>query len=136
MIKPLRDRVLVKPLEYQHPTLYVAGIELHKGEVKAAGPGRRVKRKIPWRIPTDAPHVPGSSVTPGQTFFVEDGAETGEIVPVPVNVGDFIEFGFRDCFELAVDGEKLLIISAKNIYGRVCGDPSQGFLEPKSAEID
>lgn len=121
---------------YEHPTLYVAGIELRKGEVLATGPGRRNKRRIPWRLPTDAPYVPGGTVNPGQTFYVEDGEETGDVTPVPVKPGDFIEYGFRDVFEFDYEGEKLLMIWAKNIYGRSDGDRANGFLEPKSAEID
>ncbi len=136
MLRPLLDRVLVRPLAYEHPILFVAGIELRKGEVIAVGPGRRVKRRIPWRIPCDSPHVPGQSVTPGQTFYVEDGPETGEVRPVSVKPGDFIEFGFRDVFEFPYAGEKLLMIWAKNIYGTTTGDRSEGIMEPKSAEID
>lgn len=135
-IRLLRDRVLVRPLTYEHPTLYVAGIELRKGEVIAVGPGRRVKRKIPWKIPSDSPYVRGQTVNPGQTFLVEDGPETGEIRPVCVKPGDFIEYGFRDCFEFYDEGQKFLIIKAQNIYGTTNGDRSEGLLEPKSAEID
>lgn len=135
-IKPLRDRVLVRPIEYKHPTLFVAGIELRKGEVVAVGPGRRLKRKIPWKIPGDAPNVPGSSVTPGQTFFVEDGAETGAVAPMSVKVGDVVEYGFRDCFPVDWNGERLLMIWQKNIYGTTTAAPDEGILEQVSAAID
>lgn len=135
-MRPLRDRVLVRPIEYQHSTLFVAGIELRKGEVVAIGPGRRLKRMIPWRIPCDAPQVPGQSVTPGQTFYVEDGPETGKIAPIPVKVGEVVEYGFRDCFPVFWEGEKLLMIWAKNIYGTSDARTDSGLLEPTSAPID
>ena len=136
MIRPLRDRVLVRPIEYEHPILYVAGIELHKGEVVAVGPGRRVKRKIPWRIPSDAPYAPGSTVNAGQTFYVEDGAETGRVVPPAVKPGDVVEYGFRDCFPVEFEGDKLLMIWEKNIYGIADASRHVGLLEPASAPID
>lgn len=133
-MRPLRDRVLVRPIEYKHPTLFVAGIELRKGEVVAVGPGRRLKRRIPWMMPSDG--APGQSVTPGQTFYVEDGLETGKIAPVPVKVGDVVEYGFRDCFPVFWEGEKLLMIWSKNIYGTTDKRSDSGMLEAVSAAID
>ena len=139
MIRPLRDRVLVRPIEYEHPTLFVAGIELHKGEVVAVGPGRRLKRKIPWLLPQEV-HAEGRSIQPSQTFYVEDGPETGAVVPVPVKVGDIVEYGFRDAFAVKhhdyTHGERLLVIWSKNIYGLAERDAPTGLLEQTSAAID
>ncbi len=129
-IKPLRDRVLLRPIEFKHSILFVAGIELRKGEVVAVGPGRRLKRKIPWMMPDDA--APGQSVNPGQTFWVEDGPETGKIAPMSVKVGDVVDFGFRDVFPVKHEGEELLMVWQKNIYGLSGGD----LLEAESAAID
>lgn len=127
-VRPLRDRVLLRPIEYKHAILYVAGVELRKGEVVAVGPGRRLRRKIPWMMPADAPT--GQSVNPGQTFWVEDGEETGKIAPMSVKVGDVVDYGFRDVFP--IPGENLLMVWQKNIYGLSGGD----LLEAKSAAID
>lgn len=136
-LRMLGDRILVRPLTYEHAILFVAGIELRKGEVLAVGPGRRVKRRIPWMMPAEAnPFDRGRTVNPGQTFYVEDGAETGEIRKVPVNVGDIIEFGFRDVFGFYHAGEKLLVVRAQNVYGTTTGDRAEGILEPASAPID
>jgi co-chaperonin GroES (HSP10) len=135
-IRPLRDRVLIRPIAYKHTTLFVAGIELRKGEVLAVGPGRRLKRRIPWRVPSDAPFVPGNTVNAGQTFFVEDGAETGAIAPMSVKVGDVVEYGFRDAFPVEFGGEKLLMIWQKNVYGTTDARTDSGILEPTSAPID
>lgn len=134
MIRPLRDRVLVRPIEYKHAVLFVAGIELRKGEVVAVGPGRRLKRRIPWMIPDDG--SPGRSFTAGQTFFVEDGPETGKVSPVPVKVGEVVEYGFRDCFPVEYEGEKLLMIWSKNIYGTTDARTDDGIFEAASAAID
>lgn len=135
-IRPLRDRVAIKPIEYKHSVLYVAGIELRKGIVVAVGPGRRIRRRIPWRIPSDAPHVVGQSVNPGQTFFVEDGAETGKVNPMSVQVGDIVEYGFRDVFPFTLDGESFLMIKEKNIYGTTDARADSGVMEPASTPID
>lgn len=134
-IRPLRDLVIIKPIEYAHPTLYVAGIELRKGIVVAVGPGRRVKRKIPWTIPSEA-YAEGKVVNPGKTFFVEDGAETGKIRPMSVKAGDVVEYGFRDVFAFELDGVKLIRVKEDNIYGTTDARTDSGLLEPCSAAID
>lgn len=133
-MRPLRDRVLVRPIKYEHSTLFVAGIELRKGEVVAVGPGRRLKRRIPWMMPSDG--SPGQSFTPGQTFYVEDGPETGKVAPMSVKVGDVVEYGFRDCFPVLWEGERLLMIWSKNIYGTTNARTDEGILEAVSAAID
>jgi co-chaperonin GroES (HSP10) len=134
-LRPLRDRVVIKPLEFKHSILYVAGIELRKGTVVAVGPGRRLKRRIPWLLPYEV-HAEGQSVQPAQTFYVEDGPETGKVAPMSVKPGDVVEYGFRDCFPFTFEGEKLLVVWEKNIYGLTDARQDSGILEPVSAAID
>ena len=136
-LRPLRDRVIVKPLEYKHPVLFVAGIDLRKGVVVAIGPGRRVKRKIPWTIPADTKDPGGAPVmSTGTTFLVEDGPETGEVRPVSVKVGDVVEYGFRDVFEFkGEDGVTYLCIKEQNIYGTTDDSTDSGVLEHRSSPI-
>jgi co-chaperonin GroES (HSP10) len=86
-VRVLRDRVLVKPLPYVHPTLLTPGIEIQKGVVIAVGYGRRKRRKVEFRQ---------SLLTSGKTLFFEDGEETGEIIPMQVKPGDVVEFSFRN----------------------------------------
>jgi co-chaperonin GroES (HSP10) len=86
-VRVLRDRVLVKPLPFVHPTLLTPGIEIQKGVVIAVGYGRRKRRKVEFRQ---------SLLTSGKTLFFEDGEETGEIVPMDIAPGDVIEFSFRN----------------------------------------
>lgn len=134
-LRPLTDRVIIRPLEYKHSFLYVAGIELRKGVVVAVGPGRRMRRLIPWKLPIDAPHLEGKSVNASQTVMLEDGSETGKVRPLAVQVGDTVEYGFRDVFPIEFDGEKLLVIREQNIYGKTTADQSVGFLEAQSSAI-
>jgi co-chaperonin GroES (HSP10) len=86
-VRVLRDRVLVKPLPYVHPTLLTPGIEIQKGVVIAVGYGRRKRRKVAFNQ---------SSMFSGRTLYFEDGEETGEIVPMDIAPGDVIEFSFRN----------------------------------------
>lgn len=102
----LRDRVLVKPLPYVHPTLMTPGIEINKGVVIAVGYGRRQRRKTPFRQAMDdgAPVLgPGGKVMKfaksklsDRTLWFEDGDETGNIIPMTVRPGDVVEFSFRN----------------------------------------
>ena len=126
-IKPLRDYICIKPFRYQHPVLYVAGIELHRGEVVAVGPGRRVRRKVAYKR-----HEQNSD----SVQYFEDGPETGEVLPVKVKVGDIVEYGFRDLREVDLGGEKYVMIKAKGIYG-VSKDKSRhkAVLEARSAAV-
>ena len=135
-LRPLRDRVVIKPIEYKHSILFVAGIELRKGLIVAVGPGRRVKRLIPWRLPSSAEYVPGQSVNPGQTFYVEDGAETGKVKTMSVKVGDVVEYGFRDVFPFTFEGESYVMVKEQNIYGTTDARTDSGLLESSSAQID
>lgn len=126
MLKPLRDWVCIRPLEYTHEFLYVTGIMLRKGEVIAVGPGRRLRRKMPYRKnPERVDEV---------TWF-EDGQETGKIRPLRVKVGDFVEFGWRSGTEFFLKGEKLIMVPEQSCYGITDSRADQGILEPKSMAV-
>ena len=128
---PLRDRVLLRPIEFKHSDSVRCWHRASQGRGSGGGSwGRRLRRKIPWMMPDDS--APGQSVNPGQTFWVEDGPETGKIAPMSVKVGDVVDFGFRDVFPVKHEGEELLMVWQKNIYGLSGGD----ILEAQSAAID
>lgn len=102
----LRDRVLVKVLPYVHPTLVTPGIEINKGVIVAVGYGRRQRRKVAFKQEMgEGPPVldaSGKKMTfaksklSGRTLWFEDGAETGQIIPMQVKPGDVVEFSFRN----------------------------------------
>lgn len=83
----LRDRVLVKPLPYVHPTLATPSIEIQKGVVIGVGYGRRQRKKVAFK------QMEGQL---GRTMWFEDGDETGVIMPMQVFPGDVVEFSFRN----------------------------------------
>jgi co-chaperonin GroES (HSP10) len=127
MIRPLRDRVLVKPFKYEHPLLYVAGMHLRKGEVLAVGPGRRMRRKVPFR---KMPGVEAGAV------WVEDGEETGKVRPMRVKVGDVVDYSFRGIFEFRYLGEEYVMVPEQSIYGvDPNGSKHEAVLEPRSAPV-
>src|SRR3989338_5392474 len=91
-IKPLGDRVIVKPLGQEEVT--ASGIVLpdtidkekpEQGEVIAVGPGKRL--------------------------------ESGEIAPMSVKVGDKVVFRKYSPDEIEIDGEDVLVISESDIVG-------------------
>jgi co-chaperonin GroES (HSP10) len=125
-LRPLRDFVIVKPLKYEHPTLYVQGIQLRKGVVLAVGPGRRMRRKVAYKN-----HEENS----GSPVYFEDGAETGKVRPMRVKVGDYIEYGFRDLRPFRFEGEDLLCIPEQAIYGTTDDSTHIVVLEPRSAPV-
>lgn len=92
-VKPLDDRVLVKPLEAEDRT--AAGIYLPesakekpvKGEVLAVGPGRRL--------------------------------ESGERAPMSVKKGDVVVFGKYAGSEIELKGDELKILRESEILGVV-----------------
>jgi hypothetical protein len=103
----LRDRVLVKPLNYVHPILATPGVEIQKGVVIAVGYGRRQRRKVEFKQSLgDGPPIVGPdgktvmkfgpSKLATRKLYFEDGAETGRIIPMTVKPGDVVEFSFRD----------------------------------------
>jgi len=93
-IRPLGDRVIVKPLGNEEITK--SGIVLpdtvdkekpEQGEVIAVGSGKRL--------------------------------ESGEIAPMSVKVGDKVVFRKYSPDEIKVDGEEVLVISENDIVGIV-----------------
>jgi hypothetical protein len=106
-VRVLRDRVLVKPLPYVHPILETPGIEIQKGVVITVGYGRRQRRKVGFQqsVDGDAPVLGPDGKTvmkfaksrlTGKTLYFEDGAESGNIIPMQVKPGDVVEFSFRN----------------------------------------
>jgi len=87
-LKPLEDRIVVRPVEGEETT--VSGIVIpdtakekpQEGEVLAVGPGR-----------------------------FEDGTR----VPLDVSLGDRVIYSKYGGTEVAVDGEDLLILSARDV---------------------
>ncbi|HNY47489.1 MAG TPA: co-chaperone GroES [Candidatus Latescibacteria bacterium] len=92
-IKPLGDRVLVKPIEESEQVR--GGIIIpdtakekpQQGEVKAVGPGKR--------------------------------GEDGTVWPMNVAVGQIVLYGKYAGTEVKIDGEDYLIMSEGDIYGIV-----------------
>jgi hypothetical protein len=85
----LRDRVLVKILNYVHPVLITPGILIQKGVVVGVGYGRRRRRMVGFK------QMEGAL---GRTLYFEDGPEVvpSQIKPMQVKTGDVIEFSFRN----------------------------------------
>jgi len=92
-IKPLEDRILVKPLDAEETT--ASGLVIpdtakekpQEGEVVAVGPGAR--------------------------------DESGKVVPLDVRTGDRVLFGKWSGTEVKVDGQDLLILKESDILGVV-----------------
>ena len=93
-LRPLGDRVVVKPLEREEVTK--SGIVLpdtakekpQQGEVLAAGPGKRSEH-------------------------------TGELLPVDVKVGDTVVYSKYGGTEITIDGEDLLILNGRDVLAIV-----------------
>ncbi|TML86930.1 MAG: co-chaperone GroES [Actinobacteria bacterium] len=89
-LKPLEDRIVVRPGEAEETT--VSGIVIpdtakekpQTGEVLAVGPGRR-------------------------------SDQTGAIIPLDVKVGDTVVYSKYGGTEIVVDGEDLLILSGRDV---------------------
>jgi chaperonin GroES len=87
-VKPLEDRILVRPEEGQETT--ISGIVIpdtakekpQEGTVLAVGPGKR--------------------------------ADSGDIIPVDVKEGDRVLYSKYGGTEIKVDGEDLLILSSRD----------------------
>ena len=90
-LKPLGDRVIVKPDEAEEATaggLFLAHDAKEKpqtGIVLAVGEGKRSK--------------------------------DGNIYPMPVKVGDKVLYGKYGGTEVTVDGEEVMILRADDLYG-------------------
>ena len=89
-LKPLEDRIVVRPQEAEEMT--VSGIVIpdtakekpQQGEVLAAGPGKRSE-------------------------------QTGQIIPMDVKVGDVVVYSKYGGTEIVVDGEDLLILNGRDV---------------------
>jgi chaperonin GroES len=89
-LKPLEDRIVVRPSEAEQTT--VSGIVIpdtakekpQQGEVLAVGPGRR-------------------------------SDQTGELIPVDVKVGNIVIYSKYGGTEFTVDGEDLLILNSRDV---------------------
>ncbi len=92
-IKPLEDRILVRPEEGQETT--VSGIVIpdtakekpQEGTVLAIGPGKR--------------------------------SDTGDLIPMEVKEGDRVMYSKYGGTEIKVDGEELLILSSRDVLAIV-----------------
>ena len=93
-IKPLEDRIVVKPLEAEQTT--ASGLVIpdtakekpQEGEVVAVGPGR----------------------------FDEDGAKR---IPLDIAVGDVVIYSKYGGTEVKYDGEEYLLLSARDVLAIV-----------------
>src|ERR671914_783401 len=92
-IKPLEDRILVRPEEGEETT--VSGIVIpdtakekpQEGTVLAVGPGKR--------------------------------SDAGELIPVDVSEGDRVIYSKYGGTEIKVEGEELLILSSRDVLAIV-----------------
>lgn len=92
-IRPLEDRILVRPEESEETT--ISGIVIpdtakekpQEGTVLAVGPGKR--------------------------------SDSGELIPVDVSEGDRVMYSKYGGTEVKVDGEELLILSARDVLAIV-----------------
>lgn len=120
-LRPLRDRVVVQRLEYEHPSLAVVGVTLHKGVVVAVGYGRRLRRKTRFDLKD-------GGFDSHKSLWFEDGDETGKIRPMRVKVGDCVEFSPRNQIEWEHEDEKLVWIWEQAIYGTTNDSQSEALL--------
>ena len=92
-LKPLEDRIIVKPGDAEETT--ASGLVIpdtakekpQQGEVLAVGPGRR--------------------------------SESGELIPLDINVGDTVVYSKYGGTEIAQDGADLLILAGRDILAIV-----------------
>jgi len=93
-LKPLDDRIVVKPNEAEQTT--ASGLVIpdtakekpQQGEVLAVGPGRR-------------------------------SDNTGEIIPLDVKVGDTVVYSKYGGTEVTIDGDDLLILTSRDVLAIV-----------------
>ncbi len=93
-LKPLDDRIVVRPSEAEEKT--ASGLVIpdtakekpQQGEVLAVGPGRRAEN-------------------------------SGELIPLDVTVGDTVVYSKYGGTEIAVDGEDLLILTSRDVLAKV-----------------
>ena len=93
-IRPLQDRVVVRPIEAEEKT--AGGIVLpdtakekpQKGEVLAVGPGKYIPEK-------------------------------GDRIPPPLKAGDQVFYGKYSGTEVRVEGEDLKILETKDVLAKI-----------------
>jgi chaperonin GroES len=93
-LKPLDDRIVVRPSEAEEKT--ASGLVIpdtakekpQQGEVLSVGPGRR-------------------------------SDQTGDLIPLDVQVGDTVVYSKYGGTEITVEGEDLLILSARDVLAIV-----------------
>jgi chaperonin GroES len=93
-LKPLDDRIVVRPSEAEETT--ISGIVIpdtakekpQQGEVLAVGPGRR-------------------------------SDYSGEIIPLDVKVGDVVVYSKYGGTEIPIDGEDLLLLNGRDVLAVV-----------------
>ncbi|CAN5448368.1 MAG: co-chaperone GroES [Acidimicrobiia bacterium] len=93
-LKPLEDRIVVKPNEAEERT--ASGLVIpdtakekpQQGEVLAVGNGKRSE-------------------------------QTGEVIPVDVKVGDTVLYSKYGGTEITIDGDDLLVLSARDVLAIV-----------------
>ena len=93
-LKPLEDRIVVRPSEAEEKT--ASGLVIpdtakekpQQGEVLSVGPGRR-------------------------------SDQTGDLLPLDVQVGDTVVYSKYGGTEITVEGEDLLILSARDVLAIV-----------------
>ena len=93
-LKPLEDRLVVKPNEAEQTT--ASGLVIpdtakekpQQGEVLAVGTGKRSE-------------------------------QTGEVIPLDVKVGDIVLYSKYGGTEITVDGDELLVLSSRDVLAIV-----------------
>ena len=93
-LKPLDDRIVVRPSEAEEKT--ASGLVIpdtakekpQQGEVLSVGPGRR-------------------------------SDQTGDLIPLDVQVGDTVVYSKYGGTEITVDGEDLLILTGRDVLAKV-----------------
>ena len=93
-LKPLDDRIVVKPSEAEQTT--ASGLVIpdtakekpQQGEVLAVGPGRRAEN-------------------------------SGELIPMDLSTGDTVVYSKYGGTEILVDGEDVLILSSRDVLAKV-----------------
>jgi len=93
-LKPLDDRIVVKPNEAEQTT--ASGLVIpdtakekpQQGEVVAVGPGRRSE-------------------------------DSGDVIPMDIAVGDTVVYSKYGGTEITVDGEDLLILTSRDVLAKV-----------------
>ena len=95
-LKPLDDRIVVRPSEAEEKT--ASGLVIpdtakekpQQGEVLSVGPGRR-------------------------------SDQTGDLIPLDVQVGDTVVYSKYGGTEITVDGEDLLVLSSRDVLAKITG---------------